>query len=238
MTSVIQKIARMAHQAFSRKMNDDSLNQLKSCFASVTAEDIDFNGEAIEKRSDLIAPAIFMDIYNTPIFTLSLFAVREGQKLPLHDHPGMYGLIRVIHGTFQVKSYTRLDPQTTSSPPDEMKSRVSSFFSRFRRYKNNGPLPAILSDERTVSASDQDVCVLTPDDRNIHELTSLASLSAFVDILAPPYEDGVRDCHFYTILGVSFDQKLGREVTWLVETEAPLSYWSKEIPYTGPSISL
>ena len=48
--------------------------------------------------------------------------LREGEHIPLHDHPEMHGIIKCLAGSLKITSYTKLP--ITSLPtnlPDKMK---------------------------------------------------------------------------------------------------------------------
>ncbi|KNC83669.1 hypothetical protein SARC_04101 [Sphaeroforma arctica JP610] len=48
--------------------------------------------------------------------------------------------------------------------------------------------------------NDTNIRIVRPISGNIHELYAVTD-TAFLDVLGPPYEEGVRDCHYYRDLG-------------------------------------
>ncbi|XP_053211560.1 2-aminoethanethiol dioxygenase-like [Panonychus citri] len=232
MTSLIQNLARLAQQTFSKQVNEESLNRLRNLASNLTARDVDFKGDLLEdqKNCGLKGPTVHVDICEDDFHSISIFGIREGKKIPLHDHPDMYGLIKVIRGAIKIKSFTQLSVKEISTTPKEITSKVSW---RQRHLL----IPTVMTGEKIVTQSNES-CLLYPNENNIHEITSIEGLSAFVDILSPPYQDGERDCHFYTVLGTAFDPKLNVNVTWLLQIDSPSSYWCDTIPYSGPPVRL
>jgi len=115
-----------------------------------------------------------MELYDDKTtFTASVFALREDQMLPLHDHPNMYGLIKCIHGTLQIDSYT---PESESDDELLVSKCHSLVIDRYSK-----PV------------------VLQPKTGNIHAISSVGGAAAFLDILAPPYGDSNK-CHYYKIV--------------------------------------
>ena len=67
------------------------------------------DSETEKPQSD--APVTFINVYESNIFTLGIFIIRKGNSLPLHDHPGMFGVwyvkfLKNILAFFTVKSHT------------------------------------------------------------------------------------------------------------------------------------
>eukprot|EP00434_Breviolum_minutum_P011780 symbB.v1.2.010395.t1/scaffold681.1/size173109/3 len=46
----------------------------------------------------------YIDVAQTPEYTLCMFALRKGAHIPLHDHPGMYVFGRHLFGLMRVVS--------------------------------------------------------------------------------------------------------------------------------------
>lgn len=98
--------------------------------------------------------------------------------MPLHDHPNMTGILKVISGKLRVESYTRI-------PTD----------------KENGLI--VKAEEPKILDSTSEAAVLHPEKCNYHEIQALEGPAAFFDILSPPYSDisdkspDARHCSFF-----------------------------------------
>lgn len=118
--------------------------------------------------------SVCMNIVNAPEFDIQIFVIPKGQKLPLHDHPSMAVLSKVISGTLSVQSF---------SPAKSVSCRELS----------TGKADLVLQAIRTCADS---AWLLTPVDGNVHELEAKET-SIVLDVLMPPYSEGDRPCNFY-----------------------------------------
>lgn len=150
--------------------------------------------------------------------TASIFALREGCSLPVHDHPHMYGFIKCIYGSVNITTYSKIQQK-------ELASSQSS----------HGDSPGVLrlsaskvSDVCLTEAS-QDVAIVKPDTGNIHSISAVNGPGAFIDFLTPPYNNTDRDCHYYHVESESVS-----DVFTLQEVPCPSWYWCATESYRGP----
>ena len=54
---------------------------------------------------------------NSTIYHYTLF------QMPLHNHPGMHGILKVVHGTVEVAFYNRVEIDTPSDLPEPLRNR-------------------------------------------------------------------------------------------------------------------
>lgn len=55
----------------------------------------------------------YYGLYESNFFEMSIFGFRDAQaKIPLHNHPNMFGFLKVIKGRVRVSSYSLLDSET------------------------------------------------------------------------------------------------------------------------------
>jgi len=161
------------------------------------------------------APVTYIEVFEDENVSIGVFVLRDGAKIPLHDHPYMYGVLKVIYGKVKVQSYT---------PVDKDYSQL-----------NDCNISAIKLAPIIVGETD-DPCVLCPVEGNIHQVDTIDGPAAFVDILAPPYktdipEVGKRCCRYFKEVNISKDIKLAI-------VSDPRDYWSDTAPYTGPQFGI
>ncbi len=60
---------------------------------AIKAEDVNLTPPSRERRPSYpgAAPVTHVNIIECPYFSMAVFIVSKGRRLPLHDHPGMYG---------------------------------------------------------------------------------------------------------------------------------------------------
>jgi len=105
------------------------------------------------------------------LWTCGCFAIPPNGIIPLHDHPGMTGVIRVLEGSVDIESFDKCEE--------------NSYLARSRG-------------TRTFK-SPSTVC-LGPQDANIHQIKAGETGAVFLDCLMPDYDDDSgRSCNFYMV---------------------------------------
>ncbi|XP_029377063.1 2-aminoethanethiol dioxygenase [Echeneis naucrates] len=246
MASIVQRIARQALFTFrsSPRAGEDASksflenhSKLTSLMTEVRAADLklvprkaDDSSPAPGPYQHAAPPVTYMHICETDHFSMGVFLLKSGASIPLHDHPGMHGVLKVMYGKVRISCFDRLERLaggTQAAPPlpgtQKGALRRSVLRSIGEYTEENGP------------------CVLSPDRDNLHQIDAVDGPTAFMDILAPPYdpEDG-RDCHYYRVLTdpqANGPEQKEKEV-WLMEISQPADFWCGGEPYPGPEVSL
>ena len=103
---------------------------------------------------------------------------------------------------------------------------------------------AFIQHEPVLVTKDSDACVLSPSSMNVHEITAPHGTTAFLDILAPPYNDD-RVCGYYKVLpdggAGAENQVVGPDgekipVKYLVRCPQPSEFHCEPLDYTGPEL--
>ncbi|KAJ8372690.1 hypothetical protein AAFF_G00280190 [Aldrovandia affinis] len=246
MTSLVQKIARQAFitfknpPAFGDKVFCENQSKLSSLLTEMRAAELQIAPRKVEGSPASVAhspPVTYMHICETDAFSMGVFLLKNGTSIPLHDHPGMYGMVKVIYGKVRISSYDRVDKHSEAAGDPHFSPPVLPFQRDALRR----------SIRRSVGeyTDESSPCILSPQKHNLHQIDAVDGPTAFLDILAPPYDpDDGRDCHYYKVLtpvsevvGKKPDSQEQRE-TWLLEIPQPSDFWCGGEPYPGPEVSL
>ncbi|XP_068587953.1 2-aminoethanethiol (cysteamine) dioxygenase b [Cebidichthys violaceus] len=248
MTSIVQRIARQALVTFrspprvgeeAAKSFLENHSKLKSLMTEVRAADLKLaprrgggdGGGGGGTPGGVSPPVTYMHICETDQFSMGVFLLKSGASIPLHDHPGMHGMLKVMYGKVRISCFDRLERPAGGSaqaapplPPAQMGALRGSMLRSIDEYtEESGP------------------CVLSPDRDNLHQIDAVDGPTAFMDILAPPYDpDDGRDCHYYKVLRdaeVKNTEQQDKEV-WLMEISQPADFWCGGEPYPGPEVCL
>ncbi|KAK9130107.1 hypothetical protein Sjap_010594 [Stephania japonica] len=146
-------IDEISHHQFSSVV-DSTHSSIDACHEHINGRDVE--------------PEItYIHIYECDDFSIGVFCFTQGAKLPLHDHPGMTVLSKVLYGSLHIKAYDWL--------------KMSSSHSKtvgFAKTVGDG-----------VFESPCEASALFPTTGgNIHSLEALTP-SAILDVLYPPYSE-------------------------------------------------
>ncbi|CAL8077010.1 unnamed protein product [Calicophoron daubneyi] len=168
----------------------DRLQNLLSSVRALTPKDVGFDPRWVIDSPVYAAPVAYVHIMENEIFSMGIFILRPGSRIPLHDHPGMYGVIRVFYGSLRCRSFSRvhnLKANSSDYPMFPGSRWQSTDFLVARPYQD------------VIITPESDPQLLSPTDGNLHEITPVDGIAVFLDILAPPYDHdlGTRECHFF-----------------------------------------
>ena len=155
--------------------------------------------------------------------SMGIFVFPPFSKIPLHDHPGMCVLSRVLYGSLERLSLDLpKDREVTDSRSNSThKGIFNSFDSHCRMsWRNLASCQGTRAFKKRVDYLEAPDCtVLYPFEGNLHEFHAGPHGAAVLDVLFPPYEDHDRDCTFYHVVDDIAD-KIGNSF-WLIPTGQP-----------------
>ncbi|KAM0907078.1 hypothetical protein ACQ4PT_016402 [Festuca glaucescens] len=155
-------------------------------------------------------------------FTFSLqigiFCVPASSIIPLHNHPGMTVISKLLYGKVHVKSYDWFDIDDSRNLSKVRPAKV------VRDGEISAPCGAMVLG-------------------NIHAMKAITPC-AILDILSPPYssEDG-RHCSYFRRLpksdpsGILLDRTRESEFVWLEEYQPSDNFVIRRDLYTGPTLN-
>ncbi|XP_067908540.1 2-aminoethanethiol dioxygenase-like isoform X2 [Heterodontus francisci] len=253
MASLIQKIARHARTTFKllplaepeteTGAFQDNLNKLRKLLEKIRPEDLNLG----RRRSDGPRhgpPVTYMHICETEYFSMGVFLLQSGSCIPLHDHPGMHGLLKVLYGNVAIKCF---DKDELEAGGRLEAGAVGVQFNPPLLQCQWAALRRSLWRSSEVLDEESGPCLLTPLHSNMHQIDALDGPAAFLDILAPPYDpEAGRDCHYFKVLQVSESSgkaspgppQQEQEAVWLLEVPQPADFWCGGEPYPGPKVVL
>ncbi|CAI5469778.1 unnamed protein product [Closterium sp. Yama58-4] len=170
-------------------------------------------------------PITYLHLYECDDFSIGIFCIPASATIPLHNHPGMTVLSKLLFGCMHVRSFDWAFPTEPSTDPYQ-------------------PRLAELVEDQVVAAPCPPDILFPTSGGNIHSFTAL-SPCAVLDVLAPPYNaDAGRHCtYFRELVPESFPAlesteglKEGVEYGWLEEFQPPDSFVVRRGNYRGPMV--
>lgn len=261
MSSLIQKVVHCARETFKRTTTKpykmvkakeeflEAITELQRLVNLLTAADLGLQYSHVlnsvteqgDRRSSLTNSNItYIDVFENRDVTIGIFILHPNGKIPLHNHPDMYGVVKCLEGDIELTSYSQLNPI------EGAKVKIPGAINRSHDLEDldQGLLFPVRRSDGTILNPNSKCSCLTPEVRNYHELNTVpgSGPAAFIDILAPPYttEDSVdesddhRDCDFFQV-----DDTLAvcdPDIAWLRWIQPPQDYSCSYEQYRGPII--
>lgn len=237
----VQKLYDACKATFTRNggvFSSQGLDRVRSVLDSIKPSDVGLDENApiqhtrnasflgrINGRKGKVSPPIsYLHLYECEDFSMGIFCLPSSAVIPLHNHPGMTVLSKLLYGSMHVKAYDWVDHADLSEP------RLAK-----------------LAVDRVMSAPCESAILYPKSGGNMHVFTAVTPC-AVLDVLAPPYssEDG-RHCTYFR--ASPYTSRAGRPLTeeqrrelspqdlvWMEEYQPPNDFVVKPAAYKGPAI--
>lgn len=246
--TLIQQIASKAlafvRSRAGKNTKSSDFVELVQLVSKLTADELKYDARGILMFSHAkqhyyldYAPCVYTEIYEDETMNMSIFGLREEGQIPLHDHPSMHGVLKVLYGKLSLTSYTKTNK--IALPKD---INVKNLFKQKLDKWQQQTIMATLVAKETILTPDDPPIVLDPDDQNFHRIAAVDGSAAFFDLLTPPYYPPHRDCHYYTVLEPA-DEKVpttldNQSLAWMAQIRAPRDYVCESYGYEGDPVDL
>ena len=143
-----------------------------------------------------LAPDVigYIHLYESEHVSMGIFLLPAGSRIPLHDHPGMTVVSRVLRGSLHVRSYDWAAGCCGETGP---------------RRPGGGDAVRVF-DGLVGSGTERETSVLFPGSNgNVHAFEAVEDCAVF-DVICPPYNAAAgRPCTYYQAVGLSDESGAG-----------------------------
>lgn len=152
------------------------IDSVRALMSEVTLDHLGIDRPSVQQLRHMQC----MTVAHTANFDIAIFMIPKGQRLPVHDHPNMSVISKVVEGALRVRSFSPI-----SSTEEEART--------------------VRQEEFCTKQSKDEAWLLSPTVGNFHEFTAESACVIF-DVLLPPYEYPHRPCNYYEVLDYRRDE--------------------------------
>lgn len=242
--SALESVVRLAWDTFRFSANDKAgllqkVKEIQGRAAALKIEDVGITEWQVKKLgpereqgcAEIRAPVGYVEVFEDDLLAVGAFMLKSNVAMPLHNHPTMHGVLKVLHGSVKIKSFDILEKGSDEKLP---------FFRNSDFQPSLEDLEKLRFSSESEYTVDSEPCLVTPVEGNIHCLESVGGPAIFLDFISPPYNPSLgRDCYYYKELTVDEDDpNFDKNVVWAKQIECPRTYYCVKLDYLGPEIDM
>ncbi|GLD93540.1 hypothetical protein PINS_up002132 [Pythium insidiosum] len=152
----------------------------------------------------------YWKLWESDTIDMGIFFMPPNSVIPLHNHPGMSVVSRILYGGASVTSYD-LVPKTellSSLPASEVEAEKDDV--KWARVTREGDYVG------------ESTMWLDPRRFNLHHIQANPEIGcALLDIMIPPYDNADRDCHHFKIIAEKILEHTQRKLFKMLESVQP-----------------
>lgn len=173
-----QRLCLVNHRSAESTLSRAARLELSDLMDGLTELDVGLSSTTAAKLSNIT----YMHIHEEPAFSMGVFILPPNATIPLHDHPGMEVISKVLNGSLHIFSCDWED-----STPSSLRTKGE-----------RGGWARVCADETVRGPAMRS---LGPTCNNLHSFTGGdVSGCAILDILTPPYDfENGRSCNYFRV---------------------------------------
>lgn len=244
---LIQRVVRLAVDVFRSPPYDtasfrEGLSQLTQLVHQLTPNDVAFNPDWVRDRRPYkqdrnVFPMTYVRLCENEAVSVGIFILKHGFTLPTHDHPNMHGVLKVLHGQLKMQSFT---PRRAAAAGIMNGGEPTAGAQWNVRQTRLGTIYNTVKEVPRFMGPTDAPALLTPELGNIHQISAVDGPVAFLDILAPPYDDHDHIYHTFRELEAGkLHQLTNGELNsdgWLIRVR-DTQFMSDSATYCGPPVN-
>ena len=170
--------------------------------------------------------------------------------MPLHNHPGMNGILKVVHGSLNVTAYDKIVDFDVKREQNNIPKRLRE--TRMDWINRGFIIPVKHVFSNTPLSPSSNPLILNPESGNYHKIYNPGDEpAAFLDILSPPYnhkgselalegDSEPRECEYYKELRLPLEDHDGgdKNICWLQMIPTPADFICDSERYQGPALEI
>ena len=109
MASAMEILWRQAMKTFAGRRSvgyqlcQKNFEKLQILINEIKASDVNINKYVLRFVEDQYEPMCVMEVFEDQDLTITIFMLKHGVTLPMHDHPGMHGLLKVCNTALETR---------------------------------------------------------------------------------------------------------------------------------------